>query len=1726
MADNFQDGVSRVLSLLNRQLTQVVWQAGKPPLDSELNLVGQISFENLADNLRSLAHSGFLLDPLRATEDFILYPNGVNYLELGREPSASEETAQPLVALVNGWVIPILGFETSTGKSNAISISTPPSSGSATSFVFLEVWKAVLDADSDVNRPSDSTIYPFGNTGFTAFSYPDEMIDPSLGFSTTKRVQIQFRIRTQTLGVDLVSYPRGLGSSEIYAQGTQSSPIEGYSFEPHTTDAGLFIAGNGDSTSQEDLGTTDGYVYAIPICGVFRRNSGEFQAVSIGGTPNHNGASRRTTLIESGLLTEISLAEDISALNTGVVAVSNLIGSGIDDTTLISDGERFLVLGEGVGREVISISEVDTANDTITILSRGRAGTQAKPHAMGVVISAYNTRPDNYFSDGVYADDILDLRHGVSFGDWDYQRLLEGSVSSLLRNNLRTAFKQAGVGSNSIGVSVKEVSSLSNETYTYTNQVDAPNGIRQIWSDAAVMQSNVEFLVDFGVTLDDSGFATEIDAGLTDTWTTSAKFAPRGFFQTIERIKNGTTIFFSVGGADGLSGARAGIQSTNKQIVRFVAPFEKPSLSPVKVRYMGHNRANLIGSSDSEVYLTPTEISNFEEPYLVLGGAKDTFAGRTASLVSTGSLRNLKAVDPISLSETQIWAVNIGENSETLFNTQVLDDGTTIQDLVTDFGEDIYGTTSQIYLISFGDTTDPNNNGAFRVVGNYLSLYHDVLEYKGLVLQGVAGNKTDGDEWTGETTPSNWLYLTRVGSTSDVFTTTSKTLTFEIRTQKIDSRDESCAIVFTAVKDSDGVDLPAENTRTSGNLLISTTLLYPPGRGATARTLDRIEQVVIHEASNEYLRNNPASLDPSGVASIPLQTGETYLPTRHHISTSSSLQKAGQYVKNSEQQGSLDTECFIDVGSKSLYLKPLRTHGMKLFEHDLGENPLGDSLYADGSTPLLDGSFKTTGSVYEVPFEALPNFGRNDIPFHKKISSTDPYMEGFNQVFLSQRNTSNGVFKFIGGESDGATGGVSPYLFVTGVGSAYGGKQTSALVANQSCITAQKVVLTNPTPEFGDTHNGIKLPPYYGIARLYGVYELAEFNLKAPSAGRGAHQSDRETLITNGPTNLLRKDASLYPIHILKDGGSSATGLLGSHTYVVMEHAIDITKASNYTAGDSFTTFDYVIECEVFVFARGFISHNNFILPRVYGGDGALVGTSDYENIRMAIASAVPATDSVYVTGARTVYQGDPYHTIGGSSHSVADSPSRYGLVSSSDAYKLATPRGQLLEDGTSAIELANPRSVEVVASLDFFTTLGSGSIGGPVIENSLSDVGFVRYARQGVSAELARIPASAVEPLPQTQVNLFTAPLDNQSDYSYATLKLYSYTENVVITYEDSFGSISYETLTDTPASLSELASLIEAYFADNGLLTTSILGDGYLLVLFQSRNRGDNSATLSVLADTQYRTRVLTRLYSGKFTYDVTATTPNKVSFEVGRITPVNGASEEHQVDISLVGMTSRLPLGILVSDFDFMGEDPLRDESGAFQTLGANSTSYPSSLSVNELGEQYTKVSGSAGEILQMGDGALLTYGAYPLSGGTQKYRITRGGGSLFGAFGRASGAPLTFLNKSIPAQLSPVLKGSVLACRAMLVKNFKEESFTGANLTLNSEGSELQLVVVTSAVYQNSSQEGRFSPIVLKGEISPSGFGEGFVASDRYKISGAPLVKEITKKPELQTPAKKV
>ena len=119
--------------------------------------------------------------------------------------------------------------------------------------------------------------------------------------------------------------------------------------------------------------------------------------------------------------------------------------------------------------------------------------------------------------------------------------------------------------------------------------------------------------------------------------------------------------------------------------------------------------------------------------------------------------------------------------------------------------------------------------------------------------------------------------------------------------------------------------------------------------------------------------------------------------------------------------------------------------------------------------------------------------------------------------------------------------------------------------------------------------------------------------------------------------------------------------------------------------------------------------------------------------------------------------------------------------------------------------------------------------------------------------------------------------------------------------------------------------------------------------------------------------------------------------------RDTPKINASDGN-TPISLTGITSRLPIGSLVRDSDFVCEDILSNKSSyLFSSSGSYST-ISNPVPVSPDGIPYTASLGVSGDTIQMNDGKIFD-GATPAS--DPKYTIARGGGAVFNAGGNVPG-----------------------------------------------------------------------------------------------------------------------
>jgi hypothetical protein len=1456
MALDWGTGVSRTLDAVFRQFSGVVWQKNHPPLDSELNLMSQDYWESLSQTIRSLMPSGFFMDPTRATNDYRFNSNWVNYFLFGnpRTPTGVLESVEknPVVwANVNGWVIPVAGTNVAAegDLSNLIKLYPAPQTDTRIDLVFLEAWQCRVDSNpATVNKPAADLIYKYGNVLYGGTNLDDDLLDPDIRYETTARIQVQYRIRVFGSGAGLGGsstlsvYPDGLGDPNVLGQGTATLPVGGFVFanmRQELGDPSLWRAGDGNPNNA--LGTVDGYVYAIPICAVFRRASQAYTAINTAGNPTQNGAFERTpgvkfladpltgdrALLTASLTNLLPSTAGISVAAT--VQVTNLNGCGLEDTSHVLTS-TFLVIGD----EIIGISNVNLIAGTITIPvgGRGRYGTVPAGHQAGSTISFWNSRPDGLFADQVASTDILDLRRAVNAADWDYTRLLNHNVASLANGDLRTAWKKSDTGDTQ-GTLVHEVDYLyqAGAVPNYTFSIDGFDGIRTIWSDAAVPQFDITHLLDNDATQDTSNLVGYTNDTFDDTvfWDVAPGLFPSGFMNvaagaggTANTWRNGSCLFFFTGGTTGNEGARASFK-TDHQVIRPLMPYEywKTGYPVVSATNGNQNPWTLRFLDQKALEPAPPELStpgyetrhvgpmypwrdlNFEFPFLVLGGLLHSDlrfisipATSLTTVVGTERVNEIDLGLGIDFDTAGVWySVDSSGNFETDPNSvthPLMNGRETLYDMITDGGRDHTGSSSKVYVIVYGDTVDRENNGAFKVTG--------------------AGTVSYSSQ-----TASN-AHSIRVEPVTAEFSalfsfndSTGESVFVEFRSQESNSDDTSMhgavppvpdiAVVLTDIggeldthpwyKDYLGygtaydLSLPvAADTfvAVESKALVSMSYLYHPGRGGEARVPDSLVRFsrIGNRSIGAYLRQAPAVIDTTFPASTGAPDNEAFYDPVH-VQTWNRLPALGWHAPEATNYGGnvvgyteqdREHELFFDKGSKTIVFRPFRDRRMTLqatthtFLHAGTCGLMGNYWYPTIPVRTKDclavfTGTATTGKLmgFPLPREYMPRFGRQDIPYYQDVDAgTGLFLSGINHLFRDINDSTDPVFNVIGGYSNLGSPGVNSGYFATGmagVASDYGRSYVAPVPAATPYIGARKTTDLNPlityapeiiaelaavkSSDLGQGLRGIQLPPCYGMARVYGVYDERDFI----AAGGLTFKSDRSTPEPNGAPNLLRQDADQQTLFILQDGAKDFTAESGYHTYIIPDNALDITRAINYAPGDEFSDYHYIVECSFFGFSKGWIDENNFVVIRRFSGTGFenIDGANpQLEGIHMILPCAAALNDQAYSAYNRTVYQGDVYQSRRGGAITVSDYESRYGQIAISDQYLLETPIQQFDTLGNFVPQTPNPKSFEVLSSLDFYTTLGTGKVGGELVPGTSLDVGYT----EDTSEAALRHPSSS----------------------------------------------------------------------------------------------------------------------------------------------------------------------------------------------------------------------------------------------------------------------------------------------------------------------------------------------------------------------------------------------
>lgn len=317
---NYGAAVSGYRDPEGRAFETTVYQAGKPVLDAELNLIQDAEQDASLQLRRRSLPSGWIADDYLSTSDMTaaIYTLSTVANEL--------IVPQDLRAHVNGWLVRV--GNTNALNSNKLDLGAGPAGAGTkrTDLVVLEVWRRLLaSAPSVVGKSPAGRIWWYGNVKVAAaddlaLNFADDILDGAVGSETTKRVQIQYRLRV-IQDVDVLASPYGMDDPTVVARSVPTSAatpdgaatVFAYTNLSSVGDPGLWRAGDGNPANT--LGTVDGYMYAIPLMAVIRRNTAAFDR-----NANQNGgvASPGPSDRPDGLFYDIVASRDIVDLRLGI----------------------------------------------------------------------------------------------------------------------------------------------------------------------------------------------------------------------------------------------------------------------------------------------------------------------------------------------------------------------------------------------------------------------------------------------------------------------------------------------------------------------------------------------------------------------------------------------------------------------------------------------------------------------------------------------------------------------------------------------------------------------------------------------------------------------------------------------------------------------------------------------------------------------------------------------------------------------------------------------------------------------------------------------------------------------------------------------------------------------------------------------------------------------------------------------------------------------------------------------------------------------------------------------------------------------------------------------------------------------------------------------------------------------------------------------------------------
>ena len=706
-------------------------------------------------------------------------------------------------------------------------------------------------------------------------------------------------------------------------------------------------------------------------------------------------------------------------------------------------------------------------------------------------------------------------------------------------------------------------------------------------------------------------------------------------------------------------------------------------------------------------------------------------------------------------------------------------------------------------------------------------------------------------------------------------------------------------------------------------------------------------------------------------------------------------------------------------------------------------------VHPPGTIDALNLFFHGSLALYfEIPFEYLPRPGLHHIPLQAGTNTISPGIpSGLNFMFVAQEgpNSNNSSFNWNIVSYPTAPG---YYIVTPSVGEIYG---TQAGILS---VFGTKYINTSLQSVNGGPFQGIQFPPFLAPARITGVY-LRQGSAVQPALS--PFDNNRSFVGTLGSDVNLLHDSFDGPTVLLNVDNN------GDLYFILNADALDLTKAP---PGTTFNNSNFLVECVLFGFDRGFLQTNGRVCVAKNTGGGVIIQDTFSTSADGTIGIIAPAPLAALATNnqltiyySRQPYQGDPF----GTQNAYSDDLYRLGPLTVGEAESIFNnPQGPV-----DTLALPNASGLEVLASTSFAMSLGTGRLSGS-------------------------------QPLPLLDT---TEAPNNPPDYVGTLVDLARRYSANRVGYEDWVDQLFpvVETVTTTIATASNGQTLPQA--------TINVASTiGFPL-----------SGTVTIGSSIVTYTGVTSTSFTGCSGGSSLMTTGQPVTAASGvSIRPptlIDGGAVswnaldqvyDNYVPPEFAGATSQLPLGIYFRDKDFIGKSLYQQINSS--GVGANSNGaftfleYESSLAPSAPGESTWEgtefVCGNTSVTTGVGSESVVRVdGTNTNFGSSTVFKTTRGG-AAWSVTGPWTGG---VISSRFPKLRPNINAGSVLVGSAFLVRS-QPESVGNTEIHM---GNELQMFIVTQAV-PSYFRETNVSH-------SAAGTNEGYTAIDRYRLLGKPLEK---------------